>query len=195
MDEVGDTPEAPTATTSSDEATSEVDRSSAVPESSRAWPGFPEFYHKQTPRVIAFLMTLGADKENAIGITQDAMAVTSKNWNDITSHKAYVRKIASRMWARVLSKPTYKEVDLAEIEEEYSDTADPLHFVIRRAEHLAVLSRLRRLPLRQRQVTAWRYDGYTPTEIADILDIDVRAVRANLHKARMNLKLMREEDQ
>jgi DNA-directed RNA polymerase specialized sigma24 family protein len=37
-------------------------------------------------------------------------------------------------------------------------------------------------------VLAWVYDGYTPAEIATILNLDSGTVRASLHKARETLK-------
>ena len=45
---------------------------------------------------------------------------------------------------------------------------------------------LRALPPRQRQVFALTIEGWTPTEIADMLGIDPAAVRASLKKARRN---------
>ena len=56
------------------------------------------------------------------------------------------------------------------------------------AEQVRVLEVLRLLPYRQRQVLAWVYDGYTPAEIATILNLDSGTVRASLHKARETLK-------
>jgi RNA polymerase sigma factor (sigma-70 family) len=47
-----------------------------------------------------------------------------------------------------------------------------------------VLRLLDKLPPRQRQVLAWTYEGYTPTEIAEELRLTPEAVRANLYKAR-----------
>ena len=55
-------------------------------------------------------------------------------------------------------------------------------------EQARILELLRLLPHRQRQVMAWTYDGYTPTEIATFLNLDSGTVRASLHKARETLK-------
>ena len=55
-------------------------------------------------------------------------------------------------------------------------------------EEARVLDLLRRLPLRQRQVMALVYDGYTPEEISSMLGVGSAAVRANLHSARQSLR-------
>ena len=52
-----------------------------------------------------------------------------------------------------------------------------------------ILRVLERLPLRQRQVMTWTYDGCTPTEIAEALTMTPEAVRSSLKKARTNLKM------
>ncbi|MCI4078843.1 sigma-70 family RNA polymerase sigma factor [Streptomyces sp. MMS21 TC-5] len=51
-----------------------------------------------------------------------------------------------------------------------------------------VYTALAELPSRQRQVMAWFYDGYTITEIADVLEIAKESVRQNLCRARATLK-------
>ena len=55
-------------------------------------------------------------------------------------------------------------------------------------EQARVLDLLRRLPLRQRQVMALAYDGYTPEEIASLLGMEPTAVRVNLQTARERLR-------
>ncbi|GGR46147.1 sigma factor-like helix-turn-helix DNA-binding protein [Streptomyces netropsis] len=43
------------------------------------------------------------------------------------------------------------------------------------------------LPYRQRQILAWTLSGYTPSEIAQQLELTPEAVRASLKKARRTL--------
>jgi DNA-directed RNA polymerase specialized sigma24 family protein len=43
---------------------------------------------------------------------------------------------------------------------------------------------MRLLPPRQRQVLAWTFDGFKPSEIAAELGLKPEVVRANLKKAR-----------
>jgi RNA polymerase sigma-70 factor (ECF subfamily) len=50
-----------------------------------------------------------------------------------------------------------------------------------------VLRLLKHLPPRQRQVLAWTFDGYTPSEIAEELAINSEAVRSSLKLARRTL--------
>ncbi|TDD11170.1 hypothetical protein E1294_45525 [Nonomuraea diastatica] len=45
------------------------------------------------------------------------------------------------------------------------------------------------LPPVQREIMAWTIDGYTPAEIAELLDKSPPAVRVNLFKARATLRI------
>jgi RNA polymerase sigma factor (sigma-70 family) len=56
------------------------------------------------------------------------------------------------------------------------------------AEQLAVLEVIASLPAQQRRVLALRYDGYTPTEIAEMLQTTPNNVRVTLHHARRRLR-------
>ncbi|MFG2074585.1 sigma-70 family RNA polymerase sigma factor, partial [Nonomuraea maritima] len=47
-----------------------------------------------------------------------------------------------------------------------------------------LLQILTSLPIRQRQILAWTFAGYTPSEIADQLQMTPEAVRSSLKKAR-----------
>ena len=148
---------------------------------------FPDFYRSHTLALVAFVMWLGARAEEAADVAQEAMTRAWQNWEGITSPRAWVRTVASHEYYRRI-KACHDEL-AAEIPGPLlgpgmaADEAAMLG-----AEQARVLDVLRLLPYRQRQVLAWYYDGYTPAEIAAVLDLDSGAVRASLHKARETLK-------
>jgi RNA polymerase sigma-70 factor (ECF subfamily) len=133
-------------------------------------------------------MSLGARPEEAADVTQEAMIRAYQGWKKINYPHRWVRVVATREYMRRL----------------YSDHEEPVGEIrgallrpgVAAADEAAivgpaqarVLEILRLLPSRQRQVMAWVYDGYTPKEIAEILELDPGAVRVNLHKAREALK-------
>ncbi|MBQ1019857.1 sigma-70 family RNA polymerase sigma factor [Micromonospora sp. D93] len=47
---------------------------------------------------------------------------------------------------------------------------------------------VQKLPQRQRQVLAWSFEGYEPTEIAEHLRMTLEAVRSSLYKGRQKLR-------
>jgi RNA polymerase sigma factor (sigma-70 family) len=55
-------------------------------------------------------------------------------------------------------------------------------------EKSTVLSAIRRLPLKEKQVFALHFDKFETSEIAEILQITPAAVRQNLARARARLK-------
>lgn len=148
---------------------------------------FPEFYKEQFPRLMAFLTWLGARSEEAADVTQETMIRAYQGWRKIKYPHSWVRVVATREYMRRL----------------YSDHEEPVGEILGgllrpgvAADEAAivgpaqarVLEILRLLPSRQRQVVAWVYDGYTPKEIAEILNLDPGTVRVSLHKAREMLK-------
>jgi RNA polymerase sigma factor (sigma-70 family) len=149
---------------------------------------FPDFYRSTTSGLVAFLMWLGAGAEEAADVAQETMTRAWQNWEGIRYPRTWVRIVASREYCRRIA--TCHDEPTAEIPAQLllapgvaADEAALLGL-----EHARVLTVLRLLPSRQRQVMAWTYDGYTPAEIATLLGLDSGTVRASLHKARETLK-------
>lgn len=148
---------------------------------------FPAFYRSDTPGLVAFVMHLGARAEEAADVAQEAMTRAWQKWEEIEHPRAYVRTAASREY--------YRRVKACH-EELAAEIPGPLlgpgmaasEAAMLGAEQARVLDVLRNLPDRQRQVMAWCYDGYTPAEIAVLLNLAPGTVRASLHKARETLK-------
>jgi RNA polymerase sigma factor (sigma-70 family) len=159
----------------------------AAPTAPEARLSFPGFYRSQTPSLVAFVMWLGAGAEEAADVAQETMTRAWQNWEEIKLPHAWVRTVASREYRRRIA--ACHDEPAAEIPGHLlspgmaADEASMLG-----PEQAWVLDLLRLLPYRQRQVMAWAYDGYTPAEIADYLNLDSGTVRVSLHKARETLK-------
>jgi len=174
------------ATTSPTPRTREADDAPALAADPVATAEFSAFYKRSVPRLMAFLRWQGASVTDAADCVQEAMTQAYVRWATIRDPHAWCRRVASRLYAH----------RLANLEEPVADTdtaGSPLlaantdwDAFEQRHEILRVLERL---PLRQRQVMTWTYDGCTPTEIAETLTMTPEAVRSSLKKARTNLKM------
>lgn len=145
---------------------------------------FSAFYRQFVPTLVAFLIWQGARLPEAAEIAQDTMTKAYKGWSEIHHPQAWARQVASRMLARLIAS-----VEKENLVDEVSERSCllPLTNVEAWEQRHDVLRVLDRLPPRQRQVMAWTLDGYTPSEIADELNITAEAVRASLKKARRAL--------
>jgi DNA-directed RNA polymerase specialized sigma24 family protein len=144
---------------------------------------FACFYHEHFTRLVAYLVYQGAAAHLAAGIAQEAMTIAYPRWSEITSPRACVYKVAYRAYLR-------HAIDAPELP--VGEVPEPTAVLPRPAEADAwiqeqqIIQVLRALPPRQRQVLALTIDGWTPSEIAEMLGIDSAAARANLKKARRN---------
>lgn len=146
---------------------------------------FSAFYRASTEKLVAFLMWQGARPADAIEIAQDTMAAAYRSWDHIAHPRAWVRRVASRGYARRIAS---LEEDLVETPPEQRTPllradSDP-DVLIERHEVLRLLALL---PSRQRQIMAWTFDDYSPAEIAQELGMPSDAVRSSLRKARRTL--------
>lgn len=144
---------------------------------------FATFYKTFTPTLVAFLRWQGVPLRDAADLAQETMTQAYRNWLKIRHPKAWVRRVASRLWARRLAES---------IEDSVADVPEPILLrevtdVTEWEQRHDVLQILDQLPSRQRQVLAWSLDGYTPSEIAEELRMTPEAVRASLYKARRAL--------
>ena len=111
------------------------------------------------------------------------MIAAYRRWAEIKSPRAYTWTVAYRAFIRHA---------LNDAELPAGEVPEPAALLPRPGEAEAWLQEqqiihvLRLLPPRQRQVLALTIDGWTPAEIAGLLDLDPAAVRSNLKKARRN---------
>lgn len=171
----------------------EVDHRAPVPAtpSAAVVAEFTTFYKATLPRLVAFLRWQGAPLPDAADCAQAALAACFQQWSTIERPYAWCRTTASRDYARQLA--TIREHPVDDL-----DTVGSPRLIsaaeIDALEHRhTVLALLARLPLRQRQVLAWTYDGATTTEIAETLHISPETVRSNLRHARTTLRALRDE--
>lgn len=147
---------------------------------------FAQFYRDQRPRLVAFLVYLGADQQTALDVSQETMLAAYRDWATIRHPHRWIRVVASRALLRILTNG--RELPAEGSDSEAMSTPNVLDVVLQREQHQRLLATMRLLPVRQRQVLAWTYDGYHPHEIADMLGISRDAVRANLMKARRTFR-------
>ena len=153
---------------------------------------FTLFYHEQMPRLVAFLSVHGARAGVAADVAQEAMTEAYRQWDSIDRPRAWVRTVASRIWWR-LTQQDRTESPSEQLDDQATavSAAEPEE-IENRHVFLAIL---RSLPLGQRQVMAWTYDGYQPTEIAALLRIEPATVRSRLRDARAALRKKLQADE
>jgi RNA polymerase sigma-70 factor (ECF subfamily) len=146
---------------------------------------FALFYRSDMAKLVGFLIVHGARPAVAADLAQDAMTDAYRQWDTIDVPRAWVRTVASRKWWR------RAERDQTEFLQDELPEPSPLLSAEESAEienRHTFLALVRTLPLSQRQVMAWTYDGYQPTEIAALLGKDPATVRSTLRDARAALQ-------
>jgi RNA polymerase sigma factor (sigma-70 family) len=147
--------------------------------------GFARFYATSVPRLILFLRSQGVPLVDAADCVQETMIKALGQWDELHHPHAWCRQVAIRTWARRVAG--HREEPAEDPEVAGSPLIAPGADVMRFEQNHEVLRWLDFLPLRQRQVMAWTYDGAGPSEIADELGMDPQSVRSSLRKARANL--------
>ena len=145
---------------------------------------FAVFYRPEFPRLVGFLMVQGAG-HLAPDIAQEAMTETYRKWDLLDRPGAWVRIVAQRQW--------WKRSARGGAEVPHEDLPEPSGMLSLAAyeqiENRHVLfTLLGDLTELQRQVLAWSYDGYHPTEIAVVLSKDAATVRSALREARKKVQ-------
>jgi RNA polymerase sigma factor (sigma-70 family) len=140
---------------------------------------FSKFYRESLPKLVAFLMYLGATLPDATDLAHEAMVAAFRSWNVIEYPTAWTRRVASRALLREMTRVEDPVGELPEL-----GTLLKNDDAVDWEEQHEVLRLMRMLPPRQRQVLAWTFDGFKPSEIADELNLKPEVVRANLKKAR-----------
>jgi RNA polymerase sigma factor (sigma-70 family) len=161
-----------------------------VPDTSFVTASYVEFYRTALPRLIALLRYNGAELHEAADMAQEAlMAALPPKWETLSDPYAWCRVVALRNFRRLAQR--HRHESLADDLEAFDNRVAYWSSFQKLAEVEAgdeILSLLRRLPARQREIMALTYDGSTPAEIAETLGVSPAAVRASLMKARSALK-------
>lgn len=149
---------------------------------------FAEFFRKEYPKVVRFVMYAGATLEEADDAVSQAMAKAYTWWSQLAQPAAWVRTVALRRYI--------KESQHDRRRSEAEATAARLDPLSRGStgsscepdEHGHVIAILRCLPPAQQEVMVLFLDRYSPTEIAALLGQDAVTVRSNLRHARSRLR-------
>jgi RNA polymerase sigma factor (sigma-70 family) len=146
---------------------------------------FAAFYKEFMPSLVRFLRWQGALFVDAENIAQDTMAQLYRHWPAVRTPGAWARRVASRRWGRQIADGHHEHpVGDAALERASTSRLLTAEEILAIEQRYDVVCLLDTLPSRQRQVLAWTYEGYTPTELAEELQLTPETVRANLYKAR-----------
>ncbi|MEV2235343.1 sigma-70 family RNA polymerase sigma factor [Streptomyces phaeochromogenes] len=148
---------------------------------------FEGFAREEHRHLVRFLLTLGASWEEAEDVVGEVLSELLLGWDQIKTPRTYCRLVAERVWVRsaftlrkapeamargAWTTPTQQKDSDSHGQPERDDT----------------LQHLRLLNQEQRRVMAYSFDGYTPDEIAALLDKHPGVVRSNIRHARKRLK-------
>ncbi|MFI9244794.1 RNA polymerase sigma factor [Streptomyces sp. NPDC053086] len=145
---------------------------------------FAGFYARAMPGLVVFVLRHGADFHEATEAAQAAFVQAWEKWETIDHPHAWLRTVAYRHLLRTRDLPEGPMRDLGEP----PGGVCPVERIELGAQETLVLSVLATLPMQQRRVFAWIYDGFSTQETAEILRTTPEAVRQNLARARKSLK-------
>ncbi|MGW9594685.1 sigma-70 family RNA polymerase sigma factor [Streptomyces chartreusis] len=150
---------------------------------------FAALFEEQFSRLVGFLITAGARRQDAEDAVQMAFVELARHWTQVCEQIGWLRRVAHRMWAKVVIGA--RERLVADVSGDAAVIPGDDGTLVERHR---VLQLLNRLPDQQRVVLAFAYDGCTPTETAETLGVPAANVRQNLKRARMALaRLIAEE--
>lgn len=147
---------------------------------------FSLFYRNEMAKLVAFLIVRGVPASRAADVAQDAMIEVYRRWDDVETPRNYVRTIAKHRWWVLVKKDNSIELSANEalessglLSDDHADEIESRHTLLRL---------LRQLTPRQREIVAWTYDGYRPTEIAALMGEPAERIRSQLRDARAILR-------
>ncbi len=146
---------------------------------------FDAFYERELDSVVGLAYVLSGSRSGAEDLAQEGFLAAYRHWDRIASLDdpgGWVRRVVANRAVSAfrrrrselkallgLTRPTYRIVDVP-------------------AESESVWEAVRRLPRRQAQVIALRYlDGYSLTQIAQILECSQNTVKTHLMRAKAAL--------
>lgn len=148
---------------------------------------FTDFYVREHPGFVVFLINIGASLHAAEDAMQEAMAeawalVESGGWAEISNHRAWVRSVALRKFLR---PPGPRTLPATVLVPDLPETVDPAGFMDEvAAGTLLVREALCALPHPLRAVIALQMDGFSGPETAACLGITAQQVRDRRKRAR-----------
>jgi RNA polymerase sigma-70 factor (ECF subfamily) len=107
-----------------------------------------------------------------------------KKWPEVTNPRAWLRTVAFR---KMLAHRPKNETSLDNIFYDPADEAASARLMLNE-EQRAARAAISQLPITQRQVFSMCFDGFSYSEIAEVLEITEAAARKNMERARAKLR-------
>ncbi|NBE97228.1 sigma-70 family RNA polymerase sigma factor [Nonomuraea sp. KC401] len=148
---------------------------------------FAQWYRREFPDLLLFAHRLGARWHEAFDLAQEACAKAFPHWPEIGKPRAYLRVAIRNAYFKMSRGVRESELGAAATDTASAGDQELLRVEFQDQER-AIFAAIRHLPPVQREIMAWTIDGYTPAEIAELLDKSPPAVRVNLYKARATLR-------
>ncbi|AZQ32148.1 sigma-70 family RNA polymerase sigma factor [Streptomyces cyaneochromogenes] len=156
--------------------------------SSEEEAAFTAVFRARFVPLVAFLIKAGGSRQDAEDAVQSACVELAETWRRVECPEPWLRTTAYRMWLKSVYRIRPDELTEEIPESPANDHSDDV------AEKLAMVQLLRRLPLLQRTVMAFEFDGCEPSETAEALGVPAANVRQNLRRARQKLERLLDED-
>lgn len=145
---------------------------------------FAEFFARERKPLIRYLMSLRADEDLAGDIAQTAFEKAFAQWGTIDHPAAWLRQTALNEF-RMHCRGSAREISVDSVPER---RISAFMAVESHAETRETLRLLETLPLKQREVMALHYDGFSDAEIAGEIGDTPEAVRKNRNRAMKSLR-------
>jgi RNA polymerase sigma-70 factor (ECF subfamily) len=155
---------------------------------------FLELYERHRDPVFRFAYRLSGAAEMAEDITHDCFLSLMKNSDNFIPGRAplrtYLFSAARNLWLKQLRK-LGKESAIEDLEDDtfLAVSAEPLNHLLDQELSFKVQEALASLsPLQREALVLFEYEGLSLNEIASMVDTDVGAVKARLHRARERVR-------
>ena len=151
---------------------------------------FDAFYDMERAALVRFVMYLGcADADTAEDIAHAAFTRAFAAWATIRFPKAWLRKVAQNEYLRYCQAAARETpLDPAAGEDGGPGLSAAMALDHQAGLREVLVTALGELPLKQRQVMAWHWDGFSDAEIAGQLGDSEVVVRKNRSRAMKNLR-------
>ena len=144
------------------------------------------FYEREMPRLVLFVTVgTGLDVHAAADVAQAAFEKALPRWSTLRNPRAWLYRVAQRE-ALARCEAVRREVPVDVVPDRPDQLSAALAAELR-AEQLEVMTHLRGLPPKQRQVMTWTLAGFRDAEIADALGLSAAAVKQSRYYARRSL--------
>ncbi len=155
---------------------------------------FLEIYQQHRDPIFRFAYRLSGSVEIAEDITHDCFLSLMRNSDNFipgrASLRTYLFSAARNLWLKQLRK-FGRESALDDVDDDrfYAVSAEPLDHLLDEELSLKVQEAISRLsPLQREALVLFEYEGLSLAEIASMVDTDVSAVKARLHRARAQMR-------